>query len=82
MAFAIPLWIGGEATVSTYHLLGTQPPFPGLADGFFLSGAAGEVKAPTVCPSAFRSAAHRRLAALAPGCSGVVKSVHTRAIEE
>jgi two-component system cell cycle response regulator len=37
MACAIPLWIGGEAVVSTYHLLGKEPPFPSVADAFFLS---------------------------------------------
>jgi two-component system, cell cycle response regulator len=38
LAAAIPLWIAGEAVVSFHHVvLGNEPPFPGLADGFFLS---------------------------------------------
>jgi diguanylate cyclase (GGDEF)-like protein len=37
MACALPLWIVGEAVVSTYHVTGAEPPFPSVADGFFLS---------------------------------------------
>ena len=38
LAFAIPLWILGEGVVSFHHVvLGTEPPFPGVADGFFLA---------------------------------------------
>jgi two-component system cell cycle response regulator len=37
MACAIPLWIAGEAVVSGHHVLGSEPPFPGVADAFFLS---------------------------------------------
>jgi two-component system cell cycle response regulator len=37
LAFAIPLWIAGEGIVSFHHVVLTdEPPFPGLADGFFL----------------------------------------------
>jgi diguanylate cyclase (GGDEF)-like protein len=37
-AFAIPLWIAGEGVVSFHHVvLADEPPFPGLADGFFLA---------------------------------------------
>jgi diguanylate cyclase (GGDEF)-like protein len=38
LACAIPLWIAGEATVSFHHVvLRNEPPFPGIADGFFLA---------------------------------------------
>jgi two-component system, cell cycle response regulator len=37
LACAIPLWICGEAVVSAHHVLGTEPAFPSVADGFFLS---------------------------------------------
>jgi two-component system cell cycle response regulator len=37
LAFAIPLWITGEAVVSAHHLMGTEPPFPSIADAFFLA---------------------------------------------
>jgi hypothetical protein len=37
LALALPLWITGEAVVSGYHILATEPPFPAVADGFFLS---------------------------------------------
>ena len=37
LALAIPLWIAGEGVVSFHHVVLTnEPPFPGLADGFFL----------------------------------------------
>jgi diguanylate cyclase (GGDEF)-like protein len=38
LACAIPFWLAGELIVSFYHVvLGEEPPFPGLADGFFLA---------------------------------------------
>jgi two-component system cell cycle response regulator len=37
MCFALPLWIAGEAVVSAYHITGAEPPFPSIADVFFLS---------------------------------------------
>ena len=38
VALAIPLWIAGEGVVSFHHVvLGDEPPFPGLADVFFLA---------------------------------------------
>jgi two-component system cell cycle response regulator len=34
---ALSLWLAGELIVSFYHVaLGADPPFPGVADGFFL----------------------------------------------
>jgi hypothetical protein len=38
LALTIPLWILGEGVVSFHHVvLGDEPPFPGIADAFFLS---------------------------------------------
>ncbi len=37
LAWALPLWVAGEGIVSYYHVvLRAEPPFPGLADAFFL----------------------------------------------
>jgi diguanylate cyclase (GGDEF)-like protein len=37
LAWALPLWVAGESIVSYYHVvLRTEPPFPGLADAFFI----------------------------------------------
>jgi diguanylate cyclase (GGDEF)-like protein len=38
LSLAIPLWILGESVVSFHHVvLGDEPPFPGIADLFFLA---------------------------------------------
>ena len=37
MTVAISLSFAGEVVVSAYHITGGEPPFPGIADGFFLS---------------------------------------------
>lgn len=38
LACALPLWVAGESIVSYYKVvLRTEPPFPGLADAFFIA---------------------------------------------
>ena len=38
LACALPLWVAGESIVSYYHVvLSTEPPFPGVADAFFVA---------------------------------------------
>ena len=38
LACALPLWVAGESIVSYYHVvLGSEPPFPGVADAFFIA---------------------------------------------
>ena len=38
LACALPLWVAGESIVSYYHVvLSSEPPFPGVADAFFIA---------------------------------------------